>query len=136
MRQRHDNIPLSEGGISLEFLLFGDVLERPNLFECLYILNEKNYDQELEEYRENFRKIVDIVKETKGETEFIKIENGIFKNLYEKAITEIKQLINDLDNNSILTLPQIYIEKSKFPKNNLKCIIRHKCAVFGGFKPH
>ena len=131
-----DNIPLSEGGISLEFLLFGDVLERPNLFECLYILNEKNYDQELDEFRENFRKIVDIVKETKGETEFIKIENGIFKNLYEKAIAEIKQLINDLDNNSILTLPQIYIEKSKFPKNNLKCIIRHKCAVFGGYKPH
>ena len=131
-----DNIPVSEGGISLKFILFGDLLERLNLFECLYILNEKNYEQELDEFRENFRKIVDIVKETKGETEFIKIENGIFKILYEKAIKDIKQLINDLDNNSILTIPQIYIEKSKFSKNNMVCIIRHKCAVFGGYKPH
>ena len=131
-----DNIPVSEDGISLKFILFGDLLERLNLFECLYILNEKNYDQELDEFRENFRKIVDIVKETKGETEFIKIENGIFKILYEKAIKDIKQLINDLDNNSILTLPQIYIEKSKVSKNNMVCIIRHKCAVFGGYKPH
>ena len=131
-----ENKSISEGGISLEYLLFGNVLERPNLFECLYILNEKNYGQDLDKFRENFMKITDIVKETKGETEFIKIENGIFKILYDKAIIDIKNLINDIQKKNPSTLPKIYIEKSNFPKDNMECIIRHKCAVFGGYKPH
>ena len=99
-------------------------------------MNEKNYEQDLDFFRENFIKIKDIVKETMGETEFIKIENGIFKSLYDEAFIEIKNMIDDLENDIILTVPKIYIEKSNIPENKEIRILKKKCAVFGGWRPH
>ena len=40
-------------------------------------------------------KIQDLVIETKGETELIKIENGIFKRFYDNVIQDIKSLLSD-----------------------------------------
>ena len=131
-----ENFSISEGGISLEYLLFGKMVERLSLFESLYIINENNYDQDLEEFRVNFTKIESIVRETKGETKFIKINSGIFKSLYDRAIKDIKKIINDLEKETILMAPKIYIKKSKMPEDNIEYIIKNKCAVFGGWKPH
>ena len=135
-RNFEGNISSSEGGESLEYLLFGKKINRLNLFECLYILNEKNYEQDLNQFRENFIKINDIVKKTEGKTKLIKIREGIFANLYYNAIEDIHNLINDLKEEDILVPPQIYIEKSKAPIDDEIHIIREKCAVLGGRKLH
>ena len=130
------NISSSEGGESLEYLLFGKKINRLNLFECLYILNEENYEQDLQQFRENFIKINDIVKKTEGKTELIKIKDGIFASLYYNAIEDILNLINDLKEEDILVPPKIYIEKSKASIDDEIHIIREKCAVLGGRKIH
>ena len=127
-----ENIPVSEGGNSLEYLLFGKIIGRIDLFECLYIMNEDNYEQNLEQFRENFRKIKDIVIETKGETKFIKIENGIFKSFYVNAIKDIQKIIEHLEQKTILTVPKIYIEKLNKPEDDEDYIALNKCALFGG----
>ena len=47
----------AEGVIYLEYLLFNRNLQFINLGEILYILNEKNYDKSLNDFREGFEKI-------------------------------------------------------------------------------
>ena len=47
----------AEGGIYLEYLLFNKVLQQINLEEILYILNEKNYEKSLIDFREGFEKL-------------------------------------------------------------------------------
>ena len=128
----NENLSSKEGGFSLEYILFGDVISRINLFQCLYIMNEKNYDQELSQFRENFMKIQDIVIETKGETELIKIENGIFKRFYDNVIQDIKSLLSDLSDKTILAIPRIYIEKTNKIGDNKAYEPQKNCALFGG----
>ena len=128
----NENLSSTEGGFSLEYILFGDVISRINLFQCLYIMNEKNYDQELSQFRENFMKIQDIVIETKGETELIKIENGIFKRFYDNVIQDIKSLLSDLSDKTILAIPRIYIEKTNKIGDNKDYEPQKNCALFGG----
>ena len=128
----NENLSSTEGGFSLEYILFGDVISRINLFQCLYIMNEKNYDQELSQFRENFMKIQDIVIETKGETELIKIENGIFKRFYDNVIQDIKSLLSDLSDKTILAIPRIYIEKTNKIGDNKAYEPQKNCALFGG----
>ena len=129
-----ENISSTEGGESFEYLLFGKKINCLNLFECLYILNEHNYDKDLKQFRENFIKINDIVMKTEGNTQLIKIKDGIFANFYYKAIEEIHNLINNLKREEIIVPPKIYIQKSKIPEDDEILIIREKCAVFGGRK--
>ena len=95
-------------------------------------MNEKNYDQELSQFRENFMKIQDIVIETKGETELIKIENGIFKRFYDNVIQDIKSLLSDLSDKTILAIPRIYIEKTNKIGDNKDYEPQKNCALFGG----
>ena len=128
----NENLSSTEGGFSLEYILFGDVISRINLFQCLYIMNEKNYDQELSQFRENFMKIQDIVIETKGETELIIIENGIFKRFYDNVIQDIKSLLSDLSDKTILAIPRIYIEKTNKIGDNKAYEPQKNCALFGG----
>ena len=47
----------AEGGKYLDCLLFNRVLEEIKLGEILYILNEKNYDKSLYDFREDFKKL-------------------------------------------------------------------------------
>ena len=128
----NENLSLKEGGFSLEYILFGDAVRRINLFQCLYIMNEKNYDQELSKFRENFMKIQDIVIETKGETKLIKIENGIFKSFYDNVIQDINSLLSDLEDKTILVIPSIYIENTNKTGDNKGYEPQKNCALFGG----
>ena len=128
-----------EGGNCFEMILFGRVIKNINLFECLYILNEENYKQDLKEFKENFMNIKEIVKSSKGETEFIKKENGIFKEFYEKSIKEIKSIIKLLKKPSGRP-PIMCIGKFNKDSNDnddddedLDTPIR-KCCLIGGWK--
>ena len=100
---------LNEGGF--HYLLFGKDISSLNLFECLYIMNENNYKQNINEFRENFNNIRNIVLNSKGNTEFIKIENGTFKKFYDNSIKEIESIITKLKKNNYSFIPRIFIEK-------------------------
>ena len=67
---RKYNIEISESGKNLERLLFKRVLYRMTLPECMYILNENNYNKSLEDFREDFNEINNCPSKI--------VENGIF----------------------------------------------------------
>ena len=135
-----ENENISEGGISLEYLLFGRIIRKMNLFECLYVMNEKNYEQDLDQFRNNFINIVDLVKKSKENTEYIKIENGIFKRFYDNSISEIKDIIDLLStkdstkDNFDISLPRMFIGKYNKSQENEKDIHQKKCMLYGGWK--
>ena len=52
------NTPEREGGENFECLLFGKIMGNINLFQSLYLLNENNYDQNVDEFRQNFKNII------------------------------------------------------------------------------
>ena len=84
-----NNTKVKEGGIILEYILFGKIISNINLLECLYIMNEDNYKQDINEFKNNFMNLRELVKVSEEETKFIKIENGIFKDFYKNSINEI-----------------------------------------------
>ena len=67
---RKNGIEISESGKNLERLLFKRVLCRMTLPECIYILNEKNYDKSLEKFRDDFNELNNVISKIE--------ENGIF----------------------------------------------------------
>ncbi len=120
-----------EGGENLECLLFGEIITKVNLFQCLYIMNENNYKQNLNKFRENFENIRHIVEETNGNTNFIKIKKGIFKNFYEEAKNEIKNLLGQIKSN-VDFIPSMIIGKLNKDKENDIFIPEKKCGLIGG----
>ena len=54
---RKQYIPEREGGRNMEALLFNHKIYKLNLLECLYLLNEKNYDKKLEDFRKGFNEL-------------------------------------------------------------------------------
>ncbi len=121
--------------MSIEYILFGKSITEINLLECLYIMNEENYNQNLNEFKENFMNIKEIVKESNGDTKFIKIENGIFKSFYQKSIKEIESIITLLNTSPDGFTPSMSIGKVNKDLNNENFNIpKKKCAVFGGWK--
>ena len=100
---------LNEGGF--HYLLFGKDISSLNLFECLYIMNENNYKQNINEFRENFKNIRNIALNSKGNTDLIKIENGIFKKFYGNSIKEIESIIKKFKKNNYSFIPRIFVGK-------------------------
>ena len=81
----------AEGGIYLEYLLFNREIKQLNLREILYILNEKNYEKSLIDFREGFEKLE--LKDLKIEGTFSKYNNYIdFK--YIEQYKLLNPLIN------------------------------------------
>lgn len=119
-----------EGWNSLEYLLFGKIIQDIDLFQSLYILNENNYKQSLEKFKENFENIHKIVKETDGKSKLINIEDGIFKEFFNK--NDIAHFIGKL-NDSNYVMPTMFIGKmNKNLINKYKNIT--KCGIIGGWK--
>ena len=79
----------NEGGEYLELLLFDKIFSEINLKEVLFILNEKNYDKSLADFKEDFKKL---------SPKDLKI-NGVFSyfnDYVEKIKTKIVKL-NDIN---------------------------------------
>ena len=85
---RKNNIEISESGKNLERLLFKRVLYRMTLPECMYILNEKNYNKSLEDFREDFNGINNCPSKIDDNGIFSKF-NSIFK------LTDFRSLFNN-----------------------------------------
>ncbi len=81
-----------EGGNYIEMLLFGRTIEKLTLSEAMYILNQKNYDKTLEQFKEGFIKVKNL--ENMDDLE----ANGVFKDIISKiTIKESKYgYYNDL----------------------------------------
>ena len=56
---KREHIAGEDGGENLEVLLFGRKVSYIRILECLYILNEQNYNQSLNDFRANFKKLYD-----------------------------------------------------------------------------
>ena len=75
---RKQYISEREGGRNMEVLLFNRKLYKLTLLECLYLLNERNYDKKLEDFRKGFNELNAKDLEFKDNSYF-KEFNGIFK---------------------------------------------------------
>ena len=75
------NSPKREG---LEEILFGRKIERLRILECFYLLNENNYDQSLNDFRNNFKKLYDNSIEYSIKKDYIQNNNNnaIFKKFF------------------------------------------------------
>ena len=51
---RKQNINEREGGNNMEKLLFNQILHKISLLECMYLLNEKNYNKSLNDFKVGF----------------------------------------------------------------------------------
>ena len=70
---------IRESGKEIEVLLFGKFLNKINLKEVLYLLNEKNLDKGIGEFRNDFALLKDCDLDVKGEFEnFNKIKNSSY----------------------------------------------------------
>ena len=139
--KKGNDIEIKEGGMSFEYLLFGKIVDRIDLFQCLYIMNEKNYDQNLAQFRENFQNIGKLVKDSKGETNLIKIENGIFKMFYQNSIKEIKNVFKKLNEKSKYSFPKMFVGKRNVgsdddndDEDDEDYMPKRKCGLIGGSK--
>ena len=129
---------IKEGGTSFEYLLFGKEVGKIDFLQCLYILNEKNYDQSLEEFRENFQNINKLVKDSEGDTKFIKTEDGIFKKFYINSTEVIEDILNELKLNPKYIFPKMSIGKRNLnledDEDDEDYLPRRKCGLIGGSK--
>lgn len=91
---RKKKISQRESGRNLEMILFGREIKKINLSEALYILNEKNYEKNLEKFREGFNEKKD---------DDLKLE-GIFKEFNE--LHYIKEF-NEIAKESTMTCDDI-----------------------------
>ena len=71
-----------DGGEYLEELLFGEKMTRLRILESLYILNEDNYAQNIEDFKQNFQKIYNNSIDFSQKKKYLRInEKGIFKDI-------------------------------------------------------
>lgn len=100
-----NNLDISESGKNLERLLFKRILYTMTLSECIYLLNEKNYDKSLEDFRDDFNEIKEKDIEIEKEGIFYEFTN-IYKIKNYKSIIEnsfmVSNNIQDNNNNNIL----------------------------------
>ena len=87
-----------EGGENIEELLFGRKITRLGLLESLYILNEKNFDQSLFNYKKNFMEIYSYTIPFEEKKKYLEIsETGIFRNLCNNIDKYIKKATKGRD---------------------------------------
>ena len=112
-----------EGGSNLEELLFGRKILNLTLLEALYILNEENFKQNLNDYNNNFKKMRSFNVLLEEKRKYFNFKNGgIFTQLYiqvEKYLYKANedQITYSMDTKSKNTT----IFNVEFPINRGKC---------------
>ena len=126
----NNDITSKEGGISFEYILFGQMIFNIDLLQSLYILNEKNYEQSLNDFRKNFQNIREIVKNTNGKTPFIQIEDdGIFKGFYSESREELEGIIEKLKIKTNHIISTMNIGKCNIILENDYYVPPKKCGI-------
>ena len=75
-----------EGGSNLEEILFGRKILNFTLLEALYIINEQNFKQKLDDYKNNFLKLRSFSIPLEEKKIYLKIpKGGTFENLYSQV---------------------------------------------------
>ena len=126
----NNDITSKEGGISFEYILFGQMIFNIDLLQSLYILNEKNYEQSLNNFRNNFQNIREIVKNTNGKTPFIQIDDdGIFKGFYSDSREELESIIEKLKIKTNHIISTMNIGKCNIILENDYFVPQKKCGI-------
>jgi len=109
-----------EGGEDFEILLFGRKIGHLRFLEALYLLNENNYEQSLENFRSNFKNLYNGKIEFSKKIKFLKID-GIFKDICIDINNYSKKEVNEIKTYGINTKNQYEIDEIIYiPKNNCK----------------
>ena len=114
---RKSNIKEREGGKYFEFLLFQQKLKKMNLIQCLYLLNEKNYNKTVYEFSQGFLQptkddltIVGEFKNINAEIQILKKKNNNLEDIFIRTDEEefdSDDLIIDVDiEDDILGFPR------------------------------
>ena len=93
---------IKEGGTSVEILLYGRVIEDLNAKEAIFILNNKNYNLSLNDFRDKFielekKKLDDVFKEALTNTEI----DDYIKKAYEEYKEKDKNFKYNLEDYSL-----------------------------------
>ena len=70
-----------EGGSNMEEILFGRKILNFTFLEAIYIINEKNFEQNLNDYRKNFLSMRNFLITVEDKNKYLNIKNGIFSEL-------------------------------------------------------
>ena len=117
----------NKDGENLEEILFGKKIESIGILESIYILNEKNYDQTLEQFRNNFSNLYNFNIPLKQKiNKFLTIQKeGIFREICSNINTDILE--------EGLYKKSLYSLSAKNELNNLfdkfVYISRRKCCL-------
>ena len=123
---KRENLKNKEGGENLEEVLFGKKIKSLKILESLYILNECNYNQNLNEFKKNFENLYNASIKYTEKIKYLKIDqnNGVFHdicinidNYNEKEIQKI-ELSGIYAKNKQINLDEIGI-----------CIPREHCKI-------
>ena len=101
---RKQYIEEREGGKNMERLLFDHPMKKLSFKECLYLLNEKNYEKDLQDFKDGFSELKE--KDIKFEKDNLFYElNEVFKaeNLSEISSKGFMKCDEDDDNSNIFT---------------------------------
>ena len=113
-----------EGGSNMEEILFGRKILNFTFLEAIYIINEKNFEQNLNDYRKNFLSMRNFLITVEEKNKYLNIKNGIFS-----------ELSVDIDKYIIIANNNKDIYKKKKKSKNISYIFnitRGKCCM--GFK--
>ena len=80
-----------EGGSNLEEILFGRKILNFTFLEALYIINEKNLEQNLNDYKKNFLNMRSFLFNIEEKKKYLNFNNGIFSELCSSIDNYIKQ---------------------------------------------
>ena len=82
---KREGLEGKDGGENMEEILFGRKIETLRILESFYILNENNYNQSLNDFRANFKKLYDNSIEYSEKIKYLKNKNdvAIFKEFFE-----------------------------------------------------
>lgn len=112
---RKKTLKFIEGGYYLDLALFGKILEKINLEQILYILNEKNYEKTYLDFQFGFNNI--------------KKEDLIIKGVFEEMCGNISKNLND-DFRKKAELVYISLNPSSIEKAKIYCGIKND-VLFG-----
>ena len=82
---KRENLKGEDGGENLEEILFGRCVKKLKILECFYLLNESNYNQSLNDFKNNFENLYDNNIDFSEKINYIKNtgDNKIFKEFFE-----------------------------------------------------
>ena len=106
---RKNNVKEREGGKNIERLIFNGIVKKLTLLECLYLLNEKNYEKSLIEFREGFNELK--IKDMKFDKNNMFPEFDIISKIENIETIGVESTIRGENNDDSNTLVDSFVDQ-------------------------